>query len=200
MFGFGNLRTLAAAAMLVTAAGAASAATCTIGGLTTSIACEGPITGNDKDSYPVNGININVNDLDNNSFDGLDSGMFGINTWTEAAKVNAPNFMDGLLTLTYGADNKSGTWSVSSWVGIGDAMLVVKAGTGFIGYLIDTTAGLSGTWTTLGLTNKGGNQPEISHLTLYTTPATVPVPAAGLLLLGALGGLAALRRRKVLAA
>ena len=33
-----------------------------------------------------------------------------------------------------------------------------------------------------------------------TTPAPVPVPAAGFLLVGALGGLAALRRRKALAA
>ena len=34
---------------------------------------------------------------------------------------------------------------------------------------------------------------------IVTTPATVPVPAGGLLLVGALGGLAALRRRKAAA-
>ena len=39
---------------------------------------------------------------------------------------------------------------------------------------------------------------DISHLMLYATPAlpAVPVPAAGFLLIGALGGLAALRRRR----
>ena len=50
-----------------------------------------------------------------------------------------------------------------------------------------------------GLVNKQGIAQNISHITLfdsYIPPAIVPVPAAGLLLVGALGGLAALRRRR----
>lgn len=54
---------------------------------------------------------------------------------------------------------------------------------------------VSGTWSTTGSNG-------LSHVNLYAKlrdlppPATVPLPAAGLLLFGALGGLAALRRRK----
>ncbi len=69
-------------------------------------------------------------------------------------------------------------------------MLVVKAGNEFIAYLLDLTQGTSGIWTTQGLVNDKGKLRDVSHLTLYTTPAVVPVPAAGFLLIGALGGLA----------
>jgi len=194
MFGFGNFKTLAAAAVLVMAAGGASAATCNISDVSNSTACQGQIAGNHKDSYAGN--NVNVNDVDGITVDGLDSGMFGINTWTEYAKVNRPTTAAGILTLTYDLGNLTGSWSVTSWAGIGDAMLVVKGGRGFSGYKIDTSKGLFGTWSTASLTNGGGNRPAISHMTLYATPAPIPLPAAGFLLLGALGGLAVLRRRR----
>lgn len=192
-----NWKTFTAAAVIAAGlfAGAAQAATCTIAGLTVSTACAGPIDGNDSDSYGGGGI-TNVNDIDNDILDGMDEGLFGTNTWTKTARVNATGLTDGILSITYDVGNLTGTWSVSSWAGVGSAMLVVKAGSEFIAYLLDLTAGTSGTWSTTGLVNKKGEQHEISHMTLYTTPATVPVPAAGLLLLGALGGLAALRRRR----
>lgn len=168
---------------------------CSTANVTTSTDCDGEIGGNDQDSYGGGGI-TNVNDPDGNAGNGM-SGIFGISTWSEIARINAPGTSDGILSMTYAGDNKSGTWSVSSWAGIAQAMLVVKGADGFIAYLMDLSA-TSGSWNTLGLVNNGGKQPEISHLSLYTTsgPAPIPLPAAGFLLLGALGGLAALRRRK----
>ena len=50
-----------------------------------------------------------------------------------------------------------------------------------------------------GLTNKFGKAQGVSHITFfdsYVPPAPIPVPAGGLLLVTALGGLAVLRRRK----
>ncbi len=50
-----------------------------------------------------------------------------------------------------------------------------------------------------GLTNKKGKAQGVSHITFfdsYVPPSPIPVPAGGLLLLTALGGIAALRRRK----
>ena len=200
MFGFQVLKAVVGAgalAVIVMSAGVAQAATCTTLGVTVSTACAGPVPGNDKDVYGGGGT-TNVNDIDNDLSDGMDEGLFGTNTWTETAKINSPGLLDGILSMTYDNGNTSGTWSVSSWAGIGSAMLVVKAGNEFIAYLLDLTAGTSGIWTTQGLVNNNNELRKISHLTLYTTPAIppVPVPAAGLLLIGALGGLAALRRRR----
>lgn len=58
---------------------------------------------------------------------------------------------------------------------------------------------LSGVVSTQGIAVGGpGNQPDISHISFYDSvgPAPIPLPAAGLMLLGALGGLAAVRRRR----
>ena len=69
----------------------------------------------------------------------------------------------------------------------------VKAGNGFRWYYTDPKEAIfSGTWATPG--NKG-----LSHISFYDTappPAPVPVPAAGLLLMGALAGLGLIKRRR----
>lgn len=156
-----------------------------------STACVNQIGGNDSDKTVGNGV-TNVNTVN--------GGLFGFTNWTLNSRYEDTGTYStvGLLTGT-GAAKKSGTWSVSSWKGIGAAMLVVKGGNGFASYLLDLTAGLSGGWSMAAVLNNGGKIPDMSHISLYTVPgapAAVPVPAAGLLLVGALGGLAAVRSRK----
>ena len=70
-----------------------------------------------------------------------------------------------------------------------------------------TTMTFSGTFSTAGLLNRGGNQPDISNVVFFDSftfpgggggenPPPVPLPAAGFMLLAGLGGLAAAKRRK----
>ncbi len=160
-----------------------------------STACVNSIGGNDSDKTVGNGV-TNVNTAV------AGGGLFGINAWTLNSRysITAGGSISGLLSGA--GTGQTGTWSVSSWSGIGAAMLVVKAGNNFVSYLLDISAGLGGGWSTQALRNGGGQIPGISHVSLYTIPGTtpppapVPVPAAGLLLIGALGGLAALRGKK----
>jgi len=191
MIGLGNFKTLAAAAVLVMAAGVASAAPLACSTLapnvsnlvTLNIGCQALIT-------PDNDSNTGV------------SGMFGVTDWTQIAKVDPlPGSSGGFLTIA--GNLQEGTWSInasvlSSWNKI---MLVFKGGDkalpdAVIGYLINT---LSGDYDSpfFDAKNGGFKVKDISHVSLYVSdPATIPVPAAGFLLVGALGGLAALRRRR----
>ena len=188
-----------AAALALALPVTAEATTCTTAGATVSTSCIGAIPGNDQDTTV--GSNVNVNAYDPDGSGPLPAGgLFGISTWDEVARVNEPDESDGILTVDYnipdGSNLTAGTWSVTSWTGVASAMLVVKASNEFIAYLLDITAGTSGTWSTAGLTNKNGNLQDVSHITLYTTPAAIPLPAAGWALLMALGGLGLAARRR----
>lgn len=86
---------------------------------------------------------------------------------------------------------------------IGEVLVVFKSGDNpLVGYLLDT-ANLAGTWSnpfTDPPFDLPGNSAEqgVSHITVYGDVAPIPVPAAGLVMLGALGALGgvAARRRK----
>lgn len=180
MLNFKNFALVGALAVFAAGFGATQveAATCSITDVTVSTACAN-VDGNDSE-------------------DTVD-GLFGLDV-DFTAKVDAPDTSDGILTVTYDETGKAGTWSVDSWDGFSAAILVTKGGPAFAAYLLDLTAGITGTWSTAGLTNPGGNQPNISHISLYTvegeTPV-VPVPAGLPLILSALGlGALTLRRRK----
>lgn len=198
------------------APGSAQATTCKFGtaldftlsaDVWTSTNCVGQIDGNDAIGNN-SGANVDLNDPLN--FGGP---LFGSTNWELDTRINVledkstdpstfsfetPN-PSGVLSAILGSDALSGSWSVTSWAGIEKAILVLKGGNGFAAYLLDLTAGMSGRWSTQALTvGQNDNQPALSHVSLYTTPAPIPVPAAGLLLITALGGLgfAARRRRK----
>ncbi len=128
--------------------------------------------------------------------------MFGLTGWTYLAKDNDLNGTDEgpfQAALDIDGTTLAGDWDIiTATVSIfNQFMIVMKDGNGipdtYIGYLVTS---LSGTYATPFL--NGRNPKNISHVSLYgrTVVSTVPVPAAGLLLLGALGALSLARRRK----
>jgi len=167
----------------------------------TSTACVGELPGNDSPDNG-NGANVNLNDPTNFGGDPL----FGSIEWSLDSRYDAEDGFDapGGVTGRLSIDDVSddlfmGNWSVTNWDGVGQAMLVLKGGDSFAAYLLNILAGTNGQWSTQALeVGQNFNQPEISHVSLYTTPAPIPLPAAGFLLIGALGGLglAARRRRR----
>lgn len=97
------------------------------------------------------------------------------------------------ITATVIGTGDDGTWSSSQSA----EYLTVKAANGYALYYLGAGGETSGTWTTDGLLNNGGQQPDISHLTLWSSgPSTVPEPKMTLVLGGALIGLLLLRRRR----
>lgn len=96
-----------------------------------------------------------------------------------------------MFTFTFSSDEgKTGTWTYTPCPTCPSiTSFVAKGGNGFTHYWSDPQTALSsGSWKI---------ENGLSHLSFYDTkPAVIPVPAAGFLLIGALGGLAALRRRR----
>lgn len=154
---------------------------CTDGTVTGTVSCEGAFDGNNSNQ-----------DL---------NGLFGYDWGDEILKAEDSNgFMDSVLDVS-GGGNTSGTWDLSGFdFGLYDQlMFVVKGGTTFSAYLWDGTS-TSGTWDTLGIVNKSGNTPGISHFSVYGiegdgSTEDVPEPLATVGLLAIVGGAAALRRR-----
>lgn len=121
-------------------------------------------------------------------------------------KNEAENFILSLgyentdITFEFGDDLKTGTFTLnlSGNEKLLPHYLAIKGGTGFTLYdIADLT---SATWTTLGLINNGGNQPQVSHLSFYNSqPSAIPLPAAGWLLIAGIASFAAIGRKRAAA-
>jgi hypothetical protein len=121
--------------------------------------------------------------------------------WTSGAEVQGSDPSgssgegDGRLTLNIGDNaNNPNVWEILNPFGYSMLGLSIKHGNGFAFYVLDAGEALSGDWFTYD-NGTAGN--AFSHINAWYkgAPSAVPLPAAGLLLLGAFGGLVSLRRR-----
>lgn len=87
------------------------------------------------------------------------------------------------------------TWAVLNPFNYPSLLVTLKQSNTYATFALDMTKALSGTWSTSG---PGKSVNDLSHASVFVSgePAPIPVPAAGFLLVTAVGGLAALRRRK----
>ena len=104
--------------------------------------------------------------------------------WGTVDSYNAIVFSDGTLSYTVSGNDLS-------------PFLTVNGGTGAI---VDITTDFAFTTVSFYSNYPGFGGDTAAFEYALATPAPVPLPAAGLLLVGALGGLASLRRRKARAA
>ena len=136
------------------------------------------------------------NDLGNGGIEDGNLEILGYDGWTLGDSTGATG--DGVVTFsdtpTVGAT--SGTWGIASYGEYDPLLLILKSGPYYGGFLIsEAVSGLSGSWSILDLGNEEPKQ--LSHTSLYYGPIDpIPLPAAGWLLLGGLGGLAAMKRRR----
>lgn len=93
------------------------------------------------------------------------------------------------------------TGQVTNWTVLDGSLIryvTLKGGTGFKIYELGGAGASSGTaFSTAGLLNNGGNQPEISHLSFWTAAAAVvPEPATWAMLITGFFGIGAAMRRR----
>ena len=194
-----KFKLMAAAAALVMSAGAASAviaptATCTGSGTTgnnggqTITATYDLYLSSGSASCVFTGVgNNDGNDQSNTAFQTYlaNNGLSLLTKVTSTGSLDTGN--PSYTSLL--ADFVDGTFSNADFSGLTNPLLVFKSGPTFGAFSLATTGPVSGSWTYSG-------QGSLSHVSLYASTAPVPLPAAGLMLAGALGGLGALRRRR----
>lgn len=200
MFDLKPLRTLAAAGLLALMAGGASAATCNIANFTTSTDC----VANVPNVPPGGGGNVRVQEMN------AGAGVFGRTGWRLLASIgdvdgeqdpqNSNPFLFSFTYLTFNdaGDPLSGTWALNPlfrW-GTGSFAFAIKGSTNNAVYLMSKLE-TSGTWNIFDLQGSF-LKPGLSNVRLFGTTdlAPIPLPAAGFLMLGALGGLGLLSRRR----
>lgn len=214
-----NLKTLAAAAAFVVGVGTTGTMAATVYDLTSTGSCKpGDMTvaaddcwgtvliinGQDGNSQAGNENNVDVNDSTFRDKNGtfLWTGLFDHQDWSFLTKVNTGDNggttegTDIGLTLDPDTGGSPGNWTVDpGTLSIYERIVIVlKQGSTWAAYLYEGDIPEGGSFSSAAFDQSGG----LSHFTIYAGPmAPIPLPAAGFLMLGALGGLGvAARRRK----
>ena len=197
MFGLNRLTILAAATMVSFGVGMAGASTCNapdghVVTLDVSTGCYAVGDGN------VNG-NTDGNPLTTNGEDPLLEGMdtnIGTIDYVASPIVDLAFIDEASFTQAEepGKDgNNVGTIDIGSLAdGYTDLVLAIKFGNSWVSFLI------TGDDSTFSFVIDPKQNGGVSHVNLYGVVGTapVPLPAAGLLMLGALGALGAAKRRR----
>lgn len=208
---FGTMKRYILAAVATAVLGIGGAASAATVALTDSTRCG---AGNAINGIAVTDVTGNAGGASEcwGTFDGNDPGpsgdgfQIGSTIYDFVAKSNIGGALEGADIGLTSSTGTSGTWAfdATKWGagGYGDFIIVLKAASspGYASWLFTgaDAASTFGDWAIAWTTGGGKSTPDLSHISVYATPAPIPVPAAGLLLITALGGLgvAARRRRK----
>lgn len=178
------LKALMAAGAFALAAQAADALSCSAGGVTFTLTQGAPDVAAGASCTGGNDLNTITSTYS----------LFSLTGWTLGDSTGS-SAGDGTVSFLQAPTGGGDLWSVSNPHGYSDIIVVIKQANAFGAFLLDASAALSGTWLTNG---PGQSVGGLSHASVYYTgsPSTVPLPATGILVLGAMGALAAVKGRR----
>jgi len=111
--------------------------------------------------------------------------------WILGAAVGDSSVSSPKFTFSFGG----GDWTIGNTHGYAHVALSIKEGNGYAFYVLDTSDPLFGEYGTGNNSSASGT--GYSHATVwYKGVPAIPLPATGLLLIGALGGFGLMRRKR----